>query len=108
MSNRGNSNKNLIRNGETTASVEIELYNKGEDGYRRDVYGDLITIVRTVTTAGSGGYKLKNDRGRIVQDKKVREELDRILDCFTIQVDNPIAVSLSNPLLFFFKILNCS
>ena len=43
--------------------------------------------------SGSGGYKIKDHRGRIVCDKKVRDELDRILETFAIQVDNPISVS---------------
>lgn len=92
ISNRGNSNKNLIRNGENQAVVEIDLYNKGEDGYRKDLYGDKITVVRTVTAAGGGSYRLKNHRGRVVLDKKVKEELNKILEAFAIQVDNPIAI----------------
>ena len=41
----------------------------------------------------SGTYRLKDHRRTVVVDKKVREELDRILETFSIQVDNPIAVS---------------
>ena len=66
----------------------------GEDSYKPYVYGKSITIIRGVTVSGACGYKIKDSRGRIVYDKKVREELDRILDCFAIQVDNPIAVSV--------------
>ena len=92
-SNRGSNNKNLIRNGETQASVEITLNNQGDEAYRPELYGDAIIVCRTVSRGGGGGYKLKNDHGRIVVDKKVREELNRILEAFAIQVDNPIAVS---------------
>ena len=72
----------------------MSIYISGEDSFRPDVYGNSITIIRGVTVGGSGGYKIKDSRGRIVYDKKVREALDRILDCFAIQVDNPIAVSI--------------
>ena len=65
---------------------------KGEDSYRPDVYGKSISIIRTITKTGAGGYKIKDSNGKIVCDKKVREELDRILENFGIQVDNPIAV----------------
>ena len=65
----------------------------GEDAYRPEFYGNSITIVRNVTASGSMSYKIKDNRGRVVCDKKVREELDRILESFSIQVDNPIAVS---------------
>ena len=64
----------------------------GEDSYRPDVYGKSISIIRTITKTGAGGYKIKDSNGKIVCDKKVREELDRILENFGIQVDNPIAV----------------
>ena len=68
------------------------VFVSGEDAYRPDVYGNSITVVRGVTQSGTSSYKIKDNRGRIVCDKKVREELDRILDSFAIQVDNPIAV----------------
>ena len=121
ISNRGTSNKGFIRSGQNSASVEITLRNEGnysifkcwwssicewsnrvkqylidfligEDSYRPDVYGKSISIIRTITKTGAGGYKIKDSNGKIVCDKKVREELDRILENFGIQVDNPIAV----------------
>ena len=67
----------------------------GEDAYHPEIYGNSITIVRGVTLSGASAYKIKDSRGRIVCDKKVREELDRILESFTIQVDNPIAVRIN-------------
>ena len=54
--------------------------------FRLQVYGETITVVRTAMASGSGTYKLKDERGRIVRDKKVKEELERILSCFSIQV----------------------
>jgi hypothetical protein len=50
------------------------------------VYGDFITVVRTASSSGGGGYKIKNEQGRIVKDKKAKQELVRILDAFNIQV----------------------
>ena len=73
-----------------------------EDAYRPEFYGNSITIVRNVTASGSMSYKIKDNRGRIVCDKKVREELDRILESFAIQVDNPIAVSYIKSLRYIF------
>jgi chromosome segregation ATPase len=92
MSNRGTSNKSFVRSGQASASVEISLSNEGEDAYRPDIYGNIITIVRTISTSGASTYKIKDHRGRIMCDKKVREELDRITEAFSIQVDNPIAI----------------
>lgn len=92
MANRGSSNKGFIRTGQSQATVEVKLYNKGENSYRPDIYGDVIHIVRTVTAAGGSSYRLKSANGRVVTSTKVREELDRILSVFCIQVDNPIAI----------------
>jgi len=90
-SNRGTSNKGFIRTGQSSANVEIKLANVGENSYKPEVYGDSLTVCRGVTQSAST-YKIKDHAGRVVVDKRVREELDRILMAFNIQVDNPIAV----------------
>ena len=41
--------------------------------------------MRSVTMSSST-YKLKDHRGKVVVDKKVKEELDRVLMSFNIQV----------------------
>ena len=75
----------LSRTGQTSAVVEVKLCNVGEKAYKPDMYGESVTVVRTVTQSSST-YKLKDARGRVVVDKKVKEELDRILLNFNIQV----------------------
>ena len=82
---RGNTNKAFIRTGQTSAVVEIKLDNTGDRAYRSDLYGESITVVRSVTNSSST-YKLKDNRGKVVVDKKVKEELDRVLMSFNIQV----------------------
>lgn len=89
---RGSANKGFVRSGQNTASVEIKLDNRGDNCYRPELYGKSLTVARTVTTSGSGSYKLKDDRGTVVVERRVKEELDRILSTFLIQVDNPIAI----------------
>ena len=88
---RGTSNKEFIRSGQTSAQVEVKLLNTGEEAYKQELYGDAIVVSRSVTQSSST-YKLKDSHGKIVVDKKVLEELQRILLAFNIQVDNPIAV----------------
>ena len=85
MSNRGSSNKGFIRTGQNSAVVEIKLCNQGETKYKPDLYGESITVMRTVTNSSSS-YKLKDQHGRVVVEKKVKEELDNILTHFNIQV----------------------
>ena len=40
---------------------------------------------------GGGVYRLKNEHGKVVRDKRVKEELSRILLCYNIQLDNPVS-----------------
>lgn len=90
-SNRGNSNKGFIRTGQSSANVEIKICNRGKDTFKVDAYGGSIIISRTVSESTST-LKLKDAQGRVVQDKKVKEELDKILDHFNIQITNPMVI----------------
>lgn len=87
---RGKSLKELIRRGESRANISVYIQNTGSEAYQRDLYGDVIEIVRTFSTDGSQSYKLKSNKGRIVSTKK--EELINILDRFQILIDNPLAI----------------
>ena len=71
--------------------MEVRLLNTGDGAYKPELYGETIVVSRTVTQSSSI-YKLKDARGKVVVDKKVKDELDRILIAFNIQVDNPLAV----------------
>ena len=71
--------------------MEVRLLNTGDGAYKPELYGESIVVSRSVTQSSSI-YKLKDERGRVVVDKKVKDELDRILIAFNIQVDNPLAV----------------
>jgi hypothetical protein len=48
----------------------------GEDAFLHNIYGDEITIERTINKAGGGGYKIKNAEGKTVDTKKAT--LDKI------------------------------
>ncbi|XP_011176739.2 structural maintenance of chromosomes protein 6 [Zeugodacus cucurbitae] len=87
--NRSTSLHSLIRNGQSSARVEITISNEGVEAFRPDVYGDAITIVRSITQTASN-YKIKGSHGRIVSEKF--DELKRIMDMHNIQVDNPAFV----------------
>ena len=88
---RGNSNKEFIRSGQTSALVEIRLLNTGEGAYKPELYGDSILVSRSVTQSSSV-YKLKDAKGRVVVDKKVKDELERILVVFNIQVKSDLNI----------------
>ncbi|GAA5883202.1 hypothetical protein JCM16303_007304 [Sporobolomyces ruberrimus] len=88
--NRGTKGGDLIREGQPSARCSVTLANRGEDAFKRDVYGDEITVERTLNKSGGGGYKIKNSEGKTVDTKKAT--LDAFLDHFNLQVDNPMTV----------------
>ncbi|KAM4724558.1 structural maintenance of chromosomes protein 6 [Anableps anableps] len=90
MTNRGVSLKDFVKTGESTADVIVKLRNRGADAYKKDLYGDYITIEQRISSDGSRGYKLKSKSGQLVSNKK--EELIAVLDHFNIQLDNPVSI----------------
>lgn len=51
----------FIKKGKNSATIEITLINKGDTAFKHDIYGDVITVVRTIGNTSS--YKIKNWRG---------------------------------------------
>ncbi|KAK1135509.1 hypothetical protein K0M31_000098 [Melipona bicolor] len=88
VTNRGASVKNFIKKGKNSATIEVSLFNKGSMAYKPDVYGDSITVFRSIGTTSS--YKLKNWKGEVISTK--RNELNNILRAMNIQIDNPISI----------------
>lgn len=80
----------LIKRGETSASIEIHLHNHPQDGFEVARYGSRIVVVRSMYTTGRSVYKLKNDAGTVVSTK--RDDLTNMLMFLNIQVDNPVCV----------------
>uniref|UniRef100_A0A7S4NJE4 Rad50/SbcC-type AAA domain-containing protein n=1 Tax=Odontella aurita TaxID=265563 RepID=A0A7S4NJE4_9STRA len=73
------------------AKVRVTLLNCGEDGYRREIYGDKITVERSISLRGGyNGYKLLDEEGK--ERSRVKKDLDAMLDQLNIQVENPVAV----------------
>ena len=91
VASRGSTNKAFIRTDQTSAIVEVRLANVGELAYKPELYGKSVRIERRVTNSSSA-YRIMDDKGKVVVEKKHKEELERILMAFNIQVDNPIAV----------------
>lgn len=74
------------------AKVRVTLLNGGPDGFQPNVYGDTITVERSISlrTGGSNGYKLLDSSGKVQSCSK--KDLDAMLDQLNIQVENPVAV----------------
>jgi hypothetical protein len=63
------------------AIVHVKLTNQGSDGYKHDVYGDTITVERTIRVgSGFNGFKLKDHTGkeRSQEKKDLLEMLDTL------------------------------
>lgn len=88
--NRSSSLKQLIKHGETQATIEIHLENDSFDAFERDVYGNKIIVIRTVNASGGTSYKLKSENGTIISTS--RSELHKLIMYLNIQVDNPVCV----------------
>jgi len=74
------------------AKVRVTLLNKGPDGFQPHVYGDFITVERSISlkSGGPNGYKLLDHAGVVRSSSK--KDLDAMLDQLNIQVENPVAV----------------
>jgi hypothetical protein len=95
--------KDLIRKGygadssSTSAKVRVTLLNHGQDAYEHDKYGDEIIVERTISTgSGYNGYKLfcskEKGGGKEREVSRSKKDLDSMLDCLNVQVENPVAV----------------
>ncbi|OKL63400.1 hypothetical protein UA08_02093 [Talaromyces atroroseus] len=90
ITNRGQSLKSFIKEGEESATIIVRIKNQGDGAYMPNEYGKSIIVERSFTKSGSSGFKIKNETGKIVSTKKV--DLDAITDFFNLQIDNPMNV----------------
>ncbi len=74
------------------AKLRVTLLNKGSDGFMPEVYGDTITVERSISmrSGGFNGYKLLDQYGK--EQSRRKADLDAMLDQLNIQVENPVAV----------------
>lgn len=88
---RSSSLKDLVKRGETSATIEITLTNEGQDTYEREVFGNEIIVTRTINgNSGASQYKLKTSTGRVIATKK--DALDKLIFFLNIQVENPVLI----------------
>lgn len=87
---RGASLKDFVKHGRPSAKVTCVINNAGWMSFKKEEYGERITIVRTILAAGGGNIKIKSERGRVISSKM--EDLKHLTLGLGIQVDNPISV----------------
>mmetsp|Transcript_29485 Transcript_29485/g.33811 ORF Transcript_29485/g.33811 Transcript_29485/m.33811 type:complete len:1212 (-) Transcript_29485:207-3842(-) len=91
--NRARNLKELVRKGTTSncAKIRVTLLNQGDDSFKHDIYGDTITVERTIALRGGyNGYKLYSADN--IERSRSKKDLDEMLDKLNIQVENPVAI----------------
>ncbi|KAI9680781.1 MAG: Structural maintenance of chromosomes protein 6 [Caeruleum heppii] len=88
--NRGQSLKSFIKEGEESTTLIVKLKNTGHSGYQQETYGDSIIVERHFSKAGASSFRLKNENGRTISTRKA--DLEEICDYFALQIDNPMNV----------------
>lgn len=88
---RGGSIAELIRNGASSATVEVWLNNGGPDAYKPEQFGSHIVIERRIAESGASRWVFKDGTGRKVCDGRA-SELEAITDLFNIDVSNPVTI----------------
>ncbi|KAI6661713.1 hypothetical protein LOD99_9900 [Oopsacas minuta] len=88
--NRGSSIKTFIQKGQSYAQVEITLKNTGDDSYQPDRFGRSIHVIRRITPDGASSYRIQDHNKKTLATTK--DELNSILEQFSIQIENPISM----------------
>ncbi|KAL2039575.1 hypothetical protein N7G274_007847 [Stereocaulon virgatum] len=88
--NRGQSLKSFIKEGEESAMLSVKIKNTGDGAYQQDIYGDSIIVERHFSRSGSSSFKLKSSTGRMMSTRKA--DLEDICDYYALQIDNPMNV----------------
>ena len=90
--------KDLVRKDAqcNSAKIRVTVLNKGSDAYLHDVYGDSITIERTIAVRGGyNGFKLYDEN--MNEQSRSKRDLDDLLDKLNSKnstFDNRATVSL--------------
>lgn len=88
--NRGGSLKTFVKEGTDKSVLIVKIKNQGQDAYKHDVYGDSIIVERHFSKSGSSSFKVKTATGQAVSNRK--QEVDDIVEYYSLQVDNPLNV----------------
>eukprot|EP00571_Detonula_confervacea_P004793 CAMPEP_0172314882 /NCGR_PEP_ID=MMETSP1058-20130122/23427_1 /TAXON_ID=83371 /ORGANISM="Detonula confervacea, Strain CCMP 353" /LENGTH=501 /DNA_ID=CAMNT_0013028833 /DNA_START=11 /DNA_END=1513 /DNA_ORIENTATION=- len=82
--------KDLIRKDCSGAKLRVTILNKGANGYKPDVYGDYITVERTISMRGLLPPSLLDANGKV--RSRTKKDFDAMLHQLNIQVENPVAM----------------
>ena len=85
--------QDFIQEGFDKAKIVVTLKNEGEDAYKPEVYGSCISFERVIWSSGQSSVTILDQNESVIRkNREAREEGKRILECFRINTDNPIAI----------------
>ncbi|KAI8911875.1 RecF/RecN/SMC [Gorgonomyces haynaldii] len=90
--NRATTLKGLIKTGHETAKVTVKIRNTGDEpiAFMPLVYGPSISVERVIQSTGASTYKVKTHNGKTIGTR--HEDVQKVLDFFQIEVDNPLTI----------------
>ncbi|MED6175636.1 hypothetical protein PIB30_080256 [Stylosanthes scabra] len=81
--------KEFIKTGCRNAVIHVEIQNEGEDAFKPEIYGDVITVERRISES-TCSIILKDHQGKRVAHRMA--DLREIVEHFNIDVDNPCVI----------------
>uniref|UniRef100_A0A8D8SCH2 Structural maintenance of chromosomes protein 6 n=2 Tax=Cacopsylla melanoneura TaxID=428564 RepID=A0A8D8SCH2_9HEMI len=89
---RGTTVSSFIKEGKNQAIIQITMTNNGFKAHNPEVYGNEITVIRTLSKTSS--FKIRAENGQQYPVKKA--EIKALADRFQIQATNPVAILNQN------------
>jgi chromosome segregation ATPase len=82
----------FVKEGANKAVIAVTLSNRGIESYKPEIYGDTITVERSILSSGSSKFRFRNSSNKVVSED--RSELVPLSDRFNIQVNNPVIIMM--------------
>lgn len=86
--NRGNSLKDLIREGCHSTKIRLHLDNSNHGSYNKGTFGNEIIIERTIKDDGTSNFSLKSETSKEISSKK--KDIQAVVDFFSVPISNPM------------------
>ncbi|KAF2658046.1 dna repair protein-like protein rad18 [Lophiostoma macrostomum CBS 122681] len=87
---RGQNLKSFIKEGEDYCVLSVKIKNQGMAAYKPELFGQSIIVERHFNKSGTSGYKLKDEKKKIVSTKK--QAVEDVLNAFALDFDNPMNI----------------
>ncbi|KAK7263866.1 hypothetical protein RJT34_31464 [Clitoria ternatea] len=87
---RASTLKDFVKTGASSAIIQVEIQNEGEDAFKHEIYGDVIIVERRISDSSTSSITIKDHQGKKVASRKA--DLVEIVEHFNIDVENPCVI----------------